>query len=62
MKYPDFGTLPYTSQPMKSDANEDTIFSFMTSDISGDFFLIINGISENGEYFNKSVPIKVRVN
>jgi hypothetical protein len=59
VNYPDFRSLLYTSEPFYSDVSGKSIFTFSTSDILGEYEILVYGVTANGVPFHNRKSFEV---
>lgn len=58
-RLPDLRSLLYWNPQLMTKKGELTSFSFFTSDLLGDYVMVLKGVDENGKLLNQTYPFSV---
>jgi hypothetical protein len=58
-RIPDLRSLLYWNPKLEVKKEAETVFSFYTSDLAGEFVMVVRGVDENGKLVNQIHPFSV---
>jgi hypothetical protein len=58
-RIPDLRSLLYWNPKLEVKKEAETLFSFYTSDLAGEFVMVVRGVDENGKLVNQIHPFSV---